>query len=81
MLPVTVFDCSSVYLASLEVRQVRSAVPETTTPKPVIYVHTNENLLLGRAVLGRGPAQRIVGLAALGRAALGREDSRRRGPL
>jgi hypothetical protein len=38
VLPVTVFDSSSVYLVSLEVRQVRSAVPETTTPKHLIYV-------------------------------------------
>ena len=51
---------------SLEVRQVRSAVPETTTLKPVIYVYTNEIVLLGRAALGRGPAQKIVDLAAFG---------------
>jgi len=42
------FDCSSVYLVSPEVRQVRSAVPETTNLKHVIYVPLNGTVLVGR---------------------------------
>jgi len=42
------FDCSSVYLVSPEVRQVRSAVPETTNLKHVIYVSLNGTVLVGQ---------------------------------
>ena len=42
------FDCSSVYLVSPEVRQVRSAVPETTNLNHVIYVPLDGIALVGR---------------------------------